>query len=162
MRPFTIALLLLCLLPWGTDAATKPTAARAGIETFNQALDSATMHMDNAALLALWDDDGICLLPSTPPIVGKKAIGRFLDNVMSQMPGGHMERFEMQCHDIEASGDWGSEWCGEHQIVHFPAGKPPFEGWGKMLLVLHRDPGGKWHLKEEMWNQGVTPPAPTP
>jgi len=132
----------------------------AGIEAFNQAFDDATRHMDTAATLALWEDDGTSLLPSTPPIAGKKAIAAFLGQVMTQLQGAHMEKFEDACTDIQVSGDWASEWCTEHQIVQLPAGKPPFEGWGKMLLVLHKGAGGKWRLKQEMWNQGLAPEAP--
>lgn len=159
MRSLYMTFLLLCFIFVDSNAATNTTTAISGIESFNKALDAATKSMDNAAVLALWEDDGISLLPSTPPIVGKKAIGKFVDDVTAQYPGGRMEKFEMECHDITVSGDWGSEWCTEHQIMQFPGGKPAFEGWGKMLLVLHRQKDGKWRLKEEMWNQGVALPA---
>jgi uncharacterized protein (TIGR02246 family) len=151
MRSLSKVLLLLFLLPAAARAATP----QSGIEAFNKSLDAATRSMNNAAVLALWEDDGVSLLPSTPPIVGKKAIGTFLDDVVAKYPGGTMKTFEMQCHDIQVSGDWGSEWCTEHQIVQFPGGKPPFDGWGKMLFVLHRGTDGKWRVKEEMWNQAV-------
>ena len=153
MRSLGKALLFLLLVPVATYAATPPS----GIETFNKALDAATRSMSNTAVLALWEDDGISLLPSTPPIAGKVAIAKFLDSVIAAYPGGHMKKFEMQCHDIQVAGDWGSEWCTEHQVVQYPGGKPPFEGWGKMLLVLHRSADGKWRVKQEMWNQAVTP-----
>ena len=143
----TILLLLI-------SAAANATP-QSGIEAFNKALDSATRSMNNAAVLALWEDDGVSLLPSTPPIVGKKAIGKFLDDVMAAYPGGKMKTFEMQCHDIQVSGDWGSEWCSAHQIVQFPGFKPPVDSWGKMLFVLHRGADGKWRVKHEMWNQAV-------
>ena len=152
MRSPRKAILLLFFLP---VAASPATPQSSGIESFNKALDSATRSMNNAAVLALWEDDGVSLLPSMPPIVGKKAIGKFLDDAVAAYPGGRMKTFEMQCHDIQVSGDWGSEWCTEHQIVQFPDGKPPFDGWGKMLFVLHRGADGKWRVKEEMWNQAV-------
>ncbi|MBV8517055.1 MAG: DUF4440 domain-containing protein [Acidobacteria bacterium] len=122
------------------------------IEQFNDAFAAATRHMDNAATLALWADDGVSLLPSTPPIVGKKAIGAFLDGVMKQLAGAHMESFDMRCHAIEVSGPWASEWCSEHQVVKLGDGKT-FDGWGKMLLVLHRQSDGRWTIAREMWNQ---------
>ena len=155
MRIGKVVTNLFLLLPIFAKAST-PTS---GVETFNKSLDAATRSMNNAAVLALWEDDGVSLLPSTPPILGKKAIGKFLDDVMAAYPGGKMTKFEMQCHDITVSGDWASEWCTEHQIVQFPGGKPPFDGWGKMLFVLHRGADGKWRVKEEMWNQAVTPAA---
>jgi ketosteroid isomerase-like protein len=153
MRFIGKALLFFLFIPVVAFAATP----QSGIEAFNKALDSATRSMSNAAIMTLWEDDGVSLLPSTPPIAGKAAIGKFLDSVVAMYPGGQMKKFEMQCHDIQVSGDWGSEWCTEHQIVQFPGGKPPFEGWGKMLFVLHRGADGKWRVKQEMWNQAVTP-----
>ena len=136
-------------------AAGSSFAADAGIEEFNRALVQATTHMDNAAALALWEDDGITLLPQTKPIIGKKAIAKFLDEVSAQLAGARMEKFEMKCFDIEVTKDSASEWCEEHQHVMLPDGKPPFDGRGKMLLVLHRGADGKWRLRREMWNEGV-------
>jgi ketosteroid isomerase-like protein len=109
--------------------------------------------MDNAAMLALWADQGISLLPSTKPIVGKAEIAAFLDNATAQIKGATMEKFEMTCHDIDISADTATEWCTEHQVVLMPGGKPPFDGRGKMLLVLKRGADAKWHLFREMWNQ---------
>jgi hypothetical protein len=77
-----------------------------------------------------------------------------MHDVMASIPGGHMQTFESACFDIHVSGDWASEWCTEHQVVQLAGGKPPFEGWGKMLLVLHRA-GGAWRLHAEMWNQAL-------
>ncbi|MEO7205795.1 MAG: nuclear transport factor 2 family protein [Steroidobacteraceae bacterium] len=137
-------------------ACSSSLAAEAGIEEFNRALVQATTRMDNAAALALWEDDGITLLPQTKPIIGKKAIAKFLDDVSSQLTGARMEKFEMRCFDIERSGDLATEWCEEHQHVLLPDGKPPFDGRGKMLLILHRGADGKWRMRREMWNEGVT------
>lgn len=142
------ALLLASLLAHAADARIDP-----GIAKFNQALTVATTRMDNAAAMALWADDGISLLPGTAPIVGKKAISDFMDGVTRQLPGAHMQHFEMQCRAVEVSGNWATEWCHEHQIVELGGGKPPFDGQGNMLLVLHRDSDGQWRLKREMWNQ---------
>jgi uncharacterized protein (TIGR02246 family) len=133
--------------------AATTLAAPASIESFNQAWADATRHMDNAAALALWEADGVSLLPSTPPIVGKPAIAKFLDEVTKQVSGAHMQSFELRCHDIRVSGNWASEWCDEHQVVQMSAGKPPFDGRGKMLVVLHRGADGRWRLHSEMWNQ---------
>jgi uncharacterized protein (TIGR02246 family) len=144
--------LFLCLAPAIALAADD----RAGIAAFNLELAAATRKMDNA-VLALWEDDGTSLLPSTPPIRGKKAIAAFLEKVVADLPGARMEKFESQCFDIEVSGAWASEWCTEHQVVKFTGGKPQFEGFGKMALVLHRGTDGKWRLKQEMWNQALAP-----
>lgn len=127
---------------------------RADIESFNRAFADATRHMDNAATLALWADDGISLLPSAKPIVGKAAIAAFIESVTKALTGARMKHFDMTCHDIHVSGDWASEWCTEHQIVHLSDEKPDFDGRGKMTLILHRGGDGKWRIAQEMWNQG--------
>jgi len=152
MRLVTKVLPLLLFIPLIANAATPQS-----VEAFNKAMDSATRSMNNAAILALWEDDGVSLLPSTAPIVGKKAIGKMLDDVVAMYPGGKMKKFEMQCHDITISGDLASEWCSQHSVVQYPGGKPPFDSWGKLLLVLHRGADGNWRVKQEMWNQGLAP-----
>ena len=109
--------------------------------------------MDNTATVALWADDGISLLPSTKPIVGKGGNRRLPGSVTAQIQGAKMEKFELECFAIDVSGDVASEWCTEHQVVLMPGGKPTFNGRGKMLLVLRRGLDGKWRLLREMWNQ---------
>lgn len=155
MRIARTILLVLCVAPLLAHAQPTPAGARAEVEAFNRAFGDATRHMDNAAALALWADDGVSLLPSTKPLVGKAAIAKFLDAVTAPLAGATMESFEMQCHDIVVSGDWASEWCSEHQVVKLPGGRPPFDGWGKLLLVLHRSAGGPWLISHEMWNQAT-------
>lgn len=150
--------LLALLLTCGARAAPATTVdARAGVEAFNRAFDQATRNMDNAATLALWEDDGVSLLPSTAPIIGRKAIATFMDDVLRQLHGAHMKSFENHCFDIQISDDLASEWCQEHQVVTFADGKPPFDGRGKMLLVLHRGADDQWRLRQEMWNQAIAP-----
>jgi ketosteroid isomerase-like protein len=161
MKRWAGALLFLGVCVGVAGAGESGATASAGIDAFNRALTEATANMDNAATVALWDEDGISLLPSTKPIIGKKAIARFLADVTASIPGARMAKFEMQCFDIELSGNWASEWCAEHQVVVLPEGKPPFEGWGNMLLVLHRGSDGKWRLKREMWQEASKPSQPT-
>jgi|SRR5208282_6712153 len=157
MNRLASVFLILCAGAWSAESVTPNVTARTEIDSFNQALTEATRHMDNAAIVALWDDGGVSLLPSTKPIVGKKAIAKFMEDVTTQLPSGRMEKFDMRCFDIETSGNWASEWCQEHQIVVFTDGKPTFEGRGNMLLVLHRGVDGKWRLQREMWNQALVP-----
>ena len=136
-------------------AQTVHQVPQAEIEAFNSRLENATRSMNNAETLALWADDGISLLPSSKPLVGKPAIAEFLTRVTAPLKGARMDLFEMHCSAIEVSGEWASEWCDEHQVVLLPGGKPPFDGRGRMLLVLHKAENGIWQIKCEMWNQAA-------
>lgn len=143
--------------------ATGTAAAQAGIDAFNQALIAATKKMDNAASVALWDEDGVSLLPSTKPIVGKTEIAAFLDRVTKEFPGAHMDSFTLDCDTIFTAGSWASERCVEHQVVKFSDDKPPFDGRGTILYVLHRGKDGKYRIRTEMWNPGAaSEPAARP
>jgi len=135
------------------SAAAQTAGDRAGIDAFNRALADATRRMDNAASLALWADDGVSLMPSASPVVGKKAIGDFFASVIKQIAGSRMERFDMRCFDVHVSGPLATEWCVEHQVVHLANGDT-FDGWGKMSFVLQRGSDGTWRLAQEMWVQG--------
>jgi ketosteroid isomerase-like protein len=96
-------------------------------------------------------------MPGEAPILGKKAIVAWVENILKNMPGYKVTKQEMEFKDIHVSGDWASEWATEHQVVQPPDGKPVIEGYGKMALILHREANGEWKIKQEMWNQGVKP-----
>jgi ketosteroid isomerase-like protein len=140
---------LVCL------AQTLPAAIPPDIAVFNSQYAEATRRMDNVAIIALWAEDGVSLLPSTKPIVGKAAIAQFLADVTSSLKGATMESFQMECFDAVVANDLASEWCTEHQLVRLGGGKAPFDGHGKMLLVLRRGSDRLWRIEREMWNQAI-------
>jgi ketosteroid isomerase-like protein len=154
MRTLGVVLVMLCLGSRPAAAQAAAPDAQPGIARFNKALDDATRRMDNAATLALWEDDGVTLLPQTAPVAGKKAIAAFLDAATAPLAGARMETFDMDCHDIEVSGDSASEWCNEHQVVRLSSANT-FNGWGRMLLLLHRGADGTWRMKREMWQPAM-------
>jgi ketosteroid isomerase-like protein len=149
------AVLVLC----GALARAAPVSdAQPGIDAFNRAVIDSTKRMDNAASVALWEEDGVSLLPATEPIVGKPAIAAFLGRVTAQFPGAHMESFTLECRTIFASAQWASERCVEHQVVKFADSKPPFDGRGTILYILHHGKDGRWRIKTEMWNPAAEAP----
>jgi len=137
-------------LAGGNRAQT--SAGRAEIEAFNQKFIAAHLKMDNALINSFWAEDGVSLLPETAPLVGKKAIGKFVEDVVAQMPGYRVTTQEIDFRQIQVMGDWAYEWGLEHQVVQPPDGKPVIEGRGNILLILHKDAKGEWKIKQEMWN----------
>jgi uncharacterized protein (TIGR02246 family) len=135
-------------------AAAGQSREQKEIEAFNAKFLDVTLQMDNAGLMSLWDDDGVTLLPGMAPVSSKKTISKWLDDVISKMPGYKVTKQENDFHDIQVSGEWASEWGTTHQVVQPPDGKPAIEIYGKILLVLHKGKDGAWRIKEEMWNMG--------
>jgi uncharacterized protein (TIGR02246 family) len=133
-----------------TDGAN--ATAIAEIEDFNRRFATAGLKMDNAAVMALYADDGVHLLPGMAALVGKATIAKWLDGVLSQMTGYRVTQNDLEFHDIQVVGDWASEWGTTHQIVQPPDGKPLLDNHGKILLVLRRDKAAGWRVVEEMWN----------
>jgi ketosteroid isomerase-like protein len=150
VRPI-LALLVGCL-------ALPATAAADSLATFNARFEDATRRMNNQALAALWEEDGISLLPETPPILGKRAISAFVEKAIGEFPGAKMKSFTLSCADPIQSGGLATEWCFEHQVVNLGDGKT-FDGRGRMLLVLRRGADGRWRLLREMWNAAESAPA---
>lgn len=139
----------------GTAHVVSTDERRNELDAFNAKFSDAHLKMDTPAILGMWAEDGVSLLPATAPLVGKPAIATFLSGVTEQLQGWRMETMELDFQGVAVSGDWASEWAFEHQVVRPPdASKPAFDGHGKMLLVLHREADGNWRIKREMWNQG--------
>jgi uncharacterized protein (TIGR02246 family) len=128
-------------------------SAREEIDAFNKRYVEMHLKMDTAGIFGTWAEDGVSLMPGEAPLIGKKAIVAWVENILSQMPGYKVVKEEIDFHDIQISGDWASEWATEHQVVQPPDGKPVIDSRGKMALVLHREASGEWRVKQEMWNQ---------
>jgi ketosteroid isomerase-like protein len=140
-----------------TSGGTSVRDRNAEIDLFNKKFVDLHLKMDHAGILAMWADDGVDLMPGEAPLVGKKAISAWVENVQKSIAGHKVTTEDVEFHDIEVSGDWASEWATEHQVVSLPDGKPPIDGYGKMALVLHRDASGAWKIKQEMWNDAPRP-----
>lgn len=138
----------------GGDSQNK---GREEIEAFNKKFVELHLKMDTQGIFALWAEDGVDLMPGEAPMLGKKTIVTWVEDILAKMPGHKVTKQEMEFHDVRVSGDWASEWVTEHQVVQPPDGEPPNEGYGKMALVLHRETNGEWKIKQEMWNGSPKP-----
>ena len=151
----------VCSVAWAIVASSVAAVAFGGgavsakveVDAFNKRYVELHLNMDTAGIFATWADDGVSLMPGEAPLIGKKAIVAWVENILSQMTGYKVVKEEIDFHDIQISGDWASEWATEHQVVQPPDGKPVIDSRGKMALVLHREAHGEWKVKQEMWNQ---------
>jgi ketosteroid isomerase-like protein len=139
------------------NARSSNADARSEIDAFNKKFVELHLKMDTPGIMAMWAEDGVDLMQGEAPIVGRKTITAWIENILSKSPGYKVTKEEMEFHDIQLSGDWATEWATEHQVAQAPEGKPNFEGYGKMALVLHREANGEWKIKQEMWNASPKP-----
>ena len=158
-RRTALAVLLALCMPGaarvlGTEGNT---SGREEIEAFNKKFVDLHLKMDTPAIMALWAEDGVDLIPDERPLVGRKNINAWVTEILEKMPGYKVTREEVVFHDIQVCGDWATEWGTEHQVAKAPEGKQDFEGFGKMALVLHREASGEWKIKQEMWNASPKP-----
>jgi uncharacterized protein (TIGR02246 family) len=138
-------------------ARTTEDAGRKEIEAFNKRYVELNLKMDTPGILTLWTEDGVDLMPGNAPMIGRKKIAAWVEDIVAKMPGFKVTKQEMEFHDIQVRGDWASEWATEHQVVQPPEGKPPIESYGKIALVLHREANGEWKVQQEMWNGSPKP-----
>jgi len=153
-RAFSIVVpvLMLILASYPRTCLAQANREKAEIEAFNQKFIAAHLKMDHPLILSFWEEDGVSLLPGTPPLVGKAAIAKFVQAAVASMPGYHVTKQEIDFRDLRVVGDWAFEWGLEHQVSEGPPGKPTFDGHGKILLILHKDRQGEWKIHQEMWN----------
>ena len=157
MKPFPevrvfLALTIAVFLFSANAACAQTDSPRKEIEAWNQRYIAAHLRMDNTAILAMWQEDGVSLLQGMDPIQGKSAIGKFFDEAVAQIAGYHMKTMEIDFREIQVMGDWAYEWGIEHQVLEPPPGKEPFDGRGNILLILHKNSTGEWKIKQEMWS----------
>ena len=153
MGPIRNLWLAAVLIALSTSAASGQAAStKDDLEKFNSHFRELHLKMDTAGIFALWEDDGVNLMPGEAPMIGKKVMQAWVEDILAKMPGYKVTKEEMEFHDIHVSGNWASEWALEHQVVQPPDGKEPIETWGKLALVLHREADGEWRIKQEMWN----------
>jgi len=150
-------ILLLGMAAARMSARNAKNDSRSEIDALNKKFTELHLKMDTPGIMAMWAEDGVDLMQGEAPIVGRKTITAWVEDVLSKMPGYKVTKAEMDFHDIQVCGDWATEWATEHQVAKAPEGKPDFDGYGKMALVLHREANGEWKIKQEMWNASPKP-----
>ena len=126
--------------------------ARKALDVFNQEFTAACVRMDHKADAEFWMEDGVDLLPGMEPMIGKAKISTWLESLAPQLAGAKMVYCTVDWKDIQIHGDLAYEWGINRQKIEFPPPKKPFEGNGKILLILKHQQDGSWKVALEAWN----------
>jgi len=84
----------------GMKARTAEDAGRKEIETFNKRYVELHLKMDTQGILALWEEDGVDLMPGDAAMIGRKKISAWVEDILAKMPGYKVMKQEMEFHDI--------------------------------------------------------------
>jgi hypothetical protein len=79
----------------GMKARTTDEARWKEIEAFNKRYVELHLKMDTAGILALWEEDGVDLMPGDAPMIGKKKIVAWVEDIVAKMPGYKVTKQEM-------------------------------------------------------------------
>ena len=87
MKPFLLPAILglttaACALSV-SGAQPQNNSTRKEIEVWNHKYIAAHLRMDTAAILNMWQDDGVSLLQGMDPIQGKEAIAKFVKQAVA-------------------------------------------------------------------------------
>src|SRR5260370_9997605 len=109
-KVFLGACLVALLLATGRmSARTAEDAARKEIEAFNKRFVELHLKMDTAGISALWAESGGDLMPGHAPMIGRKKISAWMEDIVAKMPGYKVTKQGMEFHDIHVCGDWASQ-----------------------------------------------------
>ncbi len=122
------------------------------IKRFRAAHDRAALALDAHAMAALWSEDGIILPPGSPPVVGKEAVERFLNDNYSSAEGARYIRNKHDYIDTRIVGEWAFESGAFDAAWMAGDSDEPFTMRGNMLRVLRRQPDGTWRCARAAWN----------
>src|SRR5215831_2343003 len=151
MAGLAMVLMLAALPARRAAGAVAGEDGRKSVEQFNQRWIAACQKMDRPTTVAMWAEDGTDLIQGLEPMVGKAKIAAWLSDLEKQMPGAKMVYCTVDWQDIQIHGDVAYEWGINGQKVEFPPPQKPFEGAGKILLILKREKG-EWKVAVESWN----------
>ena len=120
------------------------------IEELDRIDIEASKAQDSAALLSLWDDDGIALPPEGEPIVGKEALTAWLQ--ADAEPDYLVTEYAHNFEERKILGDWAFEW-GTYTSAAEPLGEgESIRATGKLLRILRRQTDGTWKVARAIWN----------
>lgn len=143
--------------------AASGCAPQADVETDKAAirnLHDQTAAASNAGdLAALYTEDAIVMPPNEPAVVGKEAIGTWVQGLFEQFTVKETATTE----EIQVAGDWAFL-RGTYTATMTPKeGGESQEETGKCIHIVQRQPDGSWKNTRIMWNSDEPAPvAPTP
>lgn len=151
-------LVLLCVAGWSfppsdKGAAQEPKDLKA-LEALSQKDIAACMKDDVEMLCSLWTDDGVLIMPGSPPLIGKKAICGMLQQQKASSKESLTTGYTEEWAETRVVGDYAWQWGKISQTDADSAGKQETMRVNA-IRILRREPDGSWKVA-----RAVVTPAP--
>jgi ketosteroid isomerase-like protein len=114
----------------------------------------ASKKWDVEALVALWTDDIVALLPDREPLIGKEANRNFLLSAKQQSEGVEVVEYKFDFKELTVAGDWAYEWGTLSVAEKLPEDSEPFRSKINLMRVLKRSADGSWKVSRTIFNNG--------
>jgi uncharacterized protein (TIGR02246 family) len=152
MKQFAAAIALLV----ASLAFAQPKASSdlAKIEQLEQLDAAAAKSNDIEALISLWTDDGVLIMPMSQPIVGKAAIRARLEQQKQQSANLETSSYVENWRERKINGDQCFEWGAISVTMKLPNGKEVSQT-ADVGRLLARERDGAWHF-----SRVIATPAP--
>jgi ketosteroid isomerase-like protein len=118
----------------------------------------ASLALDVPKLESLWTNDIVMLAPGGPPILGREANAKRLEDDAAKLKSVEIMAYDEQWQEVRIEGDWAYEWGSiAGRTRPFTGGKESEYKWN-VLRVLNRQPDGSWKIARSIYNDAS--PAP--
>lgn len=111
---------------------------------------AASIDQDYTKLLELWDDEGVVIPPGEKPIIGIKAIKKWLNK--AKEIEYKVTKYEHDFIERKIIGGWAFEWGTYTSAAELLGEEDPEESSGKLLRILKRQQDGEWKVARSIWN----------
>ena len=117
----------------------------------------AAKRMDIDTLLSLWTDDGVLLQPGQKPLIGKKAIWKYMKEQKKIEPDFKIIDYIHEFEEIRILGEWAFEW-GTFKGSYKPvAGGKVIHQKARLFRVLQKQSDGTWKCARAIWHELPAP-----
>jgi ketosteroid isomerase-like protein len=123
----------------------------AEIEAFHQTDMKAAAAKDIETLLGLWTEDCVLLAPGMPPIIGKEAMWRYLQEQNDAASDVEILEYEQDFKEVKLVGDWAFEW-GLFHGRSCPLGGEIVQTKAKLFRVLKRTEESGWKCARSIFH----------
>jgi uncharacterized protein (TIGR02246 family) len=115
---------------------------------------AASKENDVDTLASLWTQDGVLIVPMSPPFVGKPAIRKLLEHQKEQARDAETTAYDEQWEELRIIGDYAYEWGSISATIELSGGKQVSHTVGAMR-ILQKQKDGEWLVARAI----VTPGA---